>query len=260
MAYSNSTFSGRNHRPVTYAPYETEVSAFSWQLVPLKLSLEHVGHHSWDRESALRSYLIVGVNQQKPQPSDLVMLSDVDEIPMPSSVRYLIKHPPKTFVILRAHYFYYSLRYQPSNTWARSSVILYGAINHHLDWYRYAKATVLPGFNAVHCSYCSGSLREIIRKLKTFSHTEYSSGKWVDPNFIIARVLCRMALSDRSDRFNLMEMNRHELDLPPQAEFMGWRLPFADLNEIDLNISEIRRMAPCNPLLKIVDGKLIGYE
>jgi hypothetical protein len=52
------------------------------------------------------------------------------------------------------------------------------------------------------------------------------------------------------------ETNEHELDLPPQAEFMKWRLPFLDLDKVELNESEIRRFALCNPKLRFEDGKL----
>jgi hypothetical protein len=118
----------------------------------------------------------------------------------------------------------------------------------------------LPGFTAIHCSYCYGSIREIIRKLETFPHTEYSGGQWVDPNYILAKVVCGRSMFKKHDAFDLREMKRYELDLPPQAEFMGWRLPFMDLDKVELNASEIRRMAPCEPLLKFASGKLTGYE
>jgi hypothetical protein len=119
----------------------------------------------------------------------------------------------------------------------------------------------MPGFNAIHCSYCFGSIREIIRKLETFPHFEYWTGKWVNPNYILARVACGLSLFDeKGGLFDLKEKNNHELDLPPQAEFMGWRLPFVDLDQVELNISEVRRLAPCNPPLQFVNGKLVGYE
>jgi beta-1,4-mannosyl-glycoprotein beta-1,4-N-acetylglucosaminyltransferase len=189
------------------------------------------------------------------------MVSDVDEIPRPSAVRALVANPPRTYVMLRAHFFYYSLRYEGETVWVRNGVVRYGAIDRELGWYRAAIGNVVPGFNAVHCSYCFGTVREIIRKLETFPHYEYSAGKYVDPHYIIARVACGLSLfEEKGGVFKVREKDLNELDLPRVAEFMGWRLPFTDLHTMNLNITKIRRLAKCRPDLVVIDGKLYGYQ
>jgi hypothetical protein len=72
---------------------------------------------------ASRHNLINGVKKQSPLPRDIVMVSDIDEIPMPSAVRDLIEHPPQTYKMLRAHYFFYSLRYEGRSVWIRNGVV-----------------------------------------------------------------------------------------------------------------------------------------
>jgi beta-1,4-mannosyl-glycoprotein beta-1,4-N-acetylglucosaminyltransferase len=261
LSWSNLTFSGLHSRELSFSPYETEISVFSDQLFPLQLNLERIGSDPWARAHASHNYLIEGVKQQNPRPNDLVIVSDLDEVPMPLVVRDLIEHPPKTFVLLRSHFYYYSLRYESTTVWIRNFVVRYGAIDRGLRDYRGAqgRGRVLPGFTAMHCSYCYGNISEIVRKLQTCQHTEYAHGKYVNPNYIISRILCAKSLFDNGG-FRLVDMDKHGLDLPPQAEFMGWRLPFNGLDKMDLNISEIRHLAPCDPILKIVDDKLTGYE
>jgi hypothetical protein len=215
----------------------------------------------WSRVRSSRHILIEGVNLHYPRGDDLVMLSDVDEIPYPSVLRGLLLDPPNTYVRLLSHYYYYSLRFESSSAWIRNFVIPYGAIDRPLGNYRGAQGSLLPGFTVMHCSYCFGTMRETIRKLETFAHAEYGSGKFVNPHYILAHVLCALSIvGTRSGEFRITPKDSHELDLPPEAAFMGWRLPFTDLHTMDLNISQVKELAPCSPVLKIENGKLYGYE
>jgi hypothetical protein len=51
-----------------------------------------------------------------------------------------------------------------------------------------------------------------------------------------------------------------ELDLPPEADFWKWKLPFVNLDEIELNIMTIQKIAPCALKPRIVNGHLHGYD
>jgi beta-1,4-mannosyl-glycoprotein beta-1,4-N-acetylglucosaminyltransferase len=261
LGWSNTTFSGRHERPLTYAPYEKEIAVFSQQIYLLWCDAKSAGWISWDREGMCRRHLIVGVHLQNPHPDDLVLLADLDEIPRPSALRAIIEKPPTTYVKFRARFFYYSLRYLSPSPWIRNVLVRYRAINRSLDWYRDANDNVVPGFTAVHCSYCFGTVRQIIFKLQTFSHTELSGGMYVDPDFIVARAACGDSLfAQTNGSFQLIDLDLNELNLPPDAEFMKWRLPFVDLHTMDLDVDKIKRLAFCNVDLKIVDGKVYGYE
>jgi hypothetical protein len=86
---------------------------------------------------------------------------------------------------------------------------------------------IFAGFGAVHGSYCFPRVRDIIRKLQTAAHIEYGHGKYVDPHFIVASVLCGRSLFDSArDRFDLVPKSSYELNLPPSAERLLWRFPF----------------------------------
>jgi hypothetical protein len=251
------TFSGRHSRPLSYLPYEREILAFSAQLFPLWFDMTTVDTNTWHREKASRHHLIEGVKLQNPAPDDLVMVSDCDEIAQPSAIRELMARPPKSYVVMRAHYFFYSLRYEGQNVWIKNGVVRYGAVDRPFGFYRGINGPVLPGFHAVHCSYCFGSIREIVRKLETFPHFEYSHGKYVDPNYILARVACGQSLFEtKGGIFDLRPVNTHELDLPPAARFMGWRLPFTDLDKVEIHLTQVYAWADCKLNLALIDGKV----
>jgi hypothetical protein len=109
---------------------------------------------------------------------------------------------------------------------------------------------MLPGFGAVHCSYCFPRLSDIIRKLQTSGHTEYGHGKYVDPDFIVARVLCGQSLFQQEhDKINLVPKFTYELSLPARAERLLWRFPFVDLDEFNFNISLIQTWALCDTVI-----------
>jgi hypothetical protein len=228
--------------------------------MPLWFDMSTVDENIWHREKASRHHLIEGVKRQFPCPNDLVLISDCDEIPKPSAIRALLARPPKTYVVLRAKYFFYSLRYEGRAVWIKNGVVRYGAINRPLGFYRGINGNVVKGFTAVHCSYCFGSIREIVRKLETFPHWEYSSGKYVKPEYILAQVACGKSLFEKKGgAFDLRAMDTNELDLPHAARFMGWRLPFTDLDKVDLNITEVYQWAPCQLNLTIINGKVQPY-
>jgi beta-1,4-mannosyl-glycoprotein beta-1,4-N-acetylglucosaminyltransferase len=172
LDWSNVTFSGRHGRSLTFAPFETEIATFFGQLFPLYIDMSKIDPTPWARARSSRHILIEGVNRHSPRGTDLVMLSDVDEIPYPSVLRGLLLDPPKTYVRLRAHFYYYSLRFEAPGGWIRNFVIRYSAIDRPLGNYRGAQGPLLPGFRAMHCSYCYGTIRDIIRELEAIQHTE----------------------------------------------------------------------------------------
>jgi hypothetical protein len=66
--------------------------------------------------------------------------------------------------------------------------------------------------------------------------------------------------SSRLDDFHFTKADLNELNLPPQAFYLTWTLPIVDLHTMNLSVEEVRKFAPCEPRLKIVEGRLYGYE
>jgi hypothetical protein len=260
LGWSNTTFSGRDSEQLSFSPYENQIAAFNSQLTPLWFDVTTVGHDPWERPKAARNHLLEGVKLYNPRPGDLVMISDLDEFPLPATVRYLRLHPPSHFIRLRGHIFFASFRLQEPGSWRRNGVVRYGAISAELSWYRRDRPPTLPGLTALHCSYCFGRVKDIIRKFRTASHTGLSKGLRVDPNYIVARAACQQKPfgGDRQIELRDRDADLFGLDLPPEAEPLLWKLPFADLDEVGLDLERVKAMAKCP--LNITDGKLSGYN
>jgi hypothetical protein len=82
----------------------------------------------------------------------------------------------------------------------------------------------------------------------------------MDPNYIFGQVACAQSLFNNKGEFKIVDMPKHELDLPPQAKWMEWRMPLLDVGEMNLSLDKVRRLAPCHVPLKMVNGTLTAYE
>jgi hypothetical protein len=254
LEFGSFTFSMRRPPTLSFSPFESEISTFASQL---SINLFNcTGARSWQRERALRDHLLDAVNRLNPQPDDLLIVSDCDEIMRPSALRRIIRDPPIDVRHIRTKFFYYSLRYLVTGEeWIKPFVIRYGSIRRGFTRERLGADRAPAEFGAVHCSYCFGSISEIIRKLETFPHTEFSYGRFVDPNYIYACVAC--AKSMFRGRFKVVDYDPQEMDYPPSADYMSWRMPFKDMGTLPLNPERIRHFATCqNPRIDMVNGTL----
>jgi hypothetical protein len=103
-----------------------------------------------------------------------------------------------------------------------------------------------PGTQSLfHCSYCFPSMRQVIAKLKSFSHDEFSMGQYVDPNYIYAHVYCGHSLF--KGQYKLVDFDPMGLEIPddPRFDFMKLRLSFSDLDQYQFNLTRMREFAPC---------------
>jgi beta-1,4-mannosyl-glycoprotein beta-1,4-N-acetylglucosaminyltransferase len=75
---------------------------------------------NWNRQEHQRNALIAGVDDARPE--DVILLSDVDEIPRPTSVRAVAATPDNfaTVHCLEQRMYRYFLNYQCSEPWSRS--------------------------------------------------------------------------------------------------------------------------------------------
>jgi hypothetical protein len=87
-------FSDRHDRFLSFAPYEMEISAFGSQLTITEYDIDGVGSNSWMRERSPRFFAEHRLRSQNLHPSDLVIVSDLDEVASPSALRRLAANPP----------------------------------------------------------------------------------------------------------------------------------------------------------------------
>lgn len=153
------------------------------------------GALTWDRERASRNAMftqgIPGLaGPQAARLDDVLLVSDVDEIPKPAALKALRNCAIPARTSLHSDFYYYSFQWLSREDWGHPQATTYQG----------AGATVLPDdlrgnagelrlrHAAWHCSYCFGSIREMVGKVTSFSHTELDKAEFKDPEKILQRV------------------------------------------------------------------------
>jgi hypothetical protein len=257
LGFSNISFTNRHFSRVSYDPFEAEIMAFRNQIhflfidllnLPLATSLYRNGT-AWKREATARNYLIEGVRQFRPLARDLVLLCDVDEIPTRDAIALVREQPPAQYYNLHGTLFHYSYRWRVGD-WDRPMVFKFGAIAAPLDDYKFQEYLLdLPGVLHHHCSFCFPTIREILWKLASFSHVEYSRGQFRDPRYVAARVACGYGVLPprwkMPERLKLRDFDG-TIVLPddPRFDFFRYRIGFTDLEEYNLSYEDVRQYMP----------------
>jgi hypothetical protein len=264
IGYSNHSFTSQVYSPMTFDPFEEEIHSFSDQIVlvfvdfnvtPLAQSKWDNGT-AWRREATARNHLIEGVKRLKPEADDLVLLCDVDELVTRNAILLVRRRPPVHYYNLQGLLFHYSFRWQVGE-WERPVVIRYGSIQFPLDDYKFVPFLFpLPGILHYHCSFCFPRIADVLRKLRSFSHTEYSAGRFRDPNYVYGRIACGYGVLPprwkMPDRLTLVDFNAKDIYLPNDArfDFLMYRIGFQDIPNFALNATAIRHHMPGNCSLK----------
>lgn len=148
-----------------------------------------IANSSWDYERHHRRESIRAVEQLKPEESDLFLVSDMDEIFRPSTIKDITGEDGVYTMHMPKYYFYFNLFV---HDWYQPTAISYKYI-HDLDRIRDCGGYVLQNAGW-HFSYL-GSEEEILYKLKTFAHDEYDTPELANIENI------RRAIENKEDLF-----------------------------------------------------------
>jgi hypothetical protein len=241
-------------------PFAHEIQTFSNQILFLYIDFDRIPLSksrfrpavAWRREATARNYLIDGVKQSRPAPNDLVLLCDVDEIITREAIHLIRRTPPVHYYNLPGILYFYSFRWRVGE-WKRPLVIRFGSIRAPLDDYKFMPFLCpLSGTLHHHCSFCFPDLREIIMKLQSFSHIEWSAYHFHDPNYLWARIQCGYSViplpQKRSEKLTLVEFDSRAIHLPKHARlnFLRDRMSFRDISQLALNVTRMRMYLPSN--------------
>jgi beta-1,4-mannosyl-glycoprotein beta-1,4-N-acetylglucosaminyltransferase len=258
LGFCNESFTNRAFSPISYDPFEREIMAFSdsiyflyidLNVIPLTHSM-YLNETVWKREAAARNHLLEGVKHFSPDADDLILLCDVDEIVTRSAISLIRYHPPSHYYNLYGHLFHYSYRWKVG-VWERPMVIRFGSIRLPLDDYKFLPFLhELPGVLHYHCSFCFPTMKGIMKKLQSFSHTEYSGAAFTNPNYIYGRIACGYGVIppryQMPETLTPWEFDEDSVFLPsdPRLAFYRMRIGFVDLEEFEMNVSEVKRLMP----------------
>ncbi|KAL8739680.1 MAG: hypothetical protein Q9190_007541 [Brigantiaea leucoxantha] len=152
---------------------------------------------TWARESFSRNAMFDQViplldDKQAAGLGDVILVSDVDEIPRPDTLKALRNCAFPRDLTLRSHFYYYGFQWlHRGDQWPHPQATFYEGPDHTLkpDELRTGSGSNAEIWSAAwHCSYCFGRLEDLVNKIQSFSHTEMNQPAFTDRRKILQRV------------------------------------------------------------------------
>jgi beta-1,4-mannosyl-glycoprotein beta-1,4-N-acetylglucosaminyltransferase len=160
---------------------------------------------SWDHESHQRNAMYTQVlpfltNEQAPSDEDVILVSDLDEIPRPATLTLLRNCEFPRRLTLRSRFYYYGFQWlHRAKEWAHpqatnyrgNDTILPAALRRGVHGIHRLKNLDEKAdlWNAAwHCSSCLSTIQELLTKMSSFSHVELNKQNIRDKKTIADRV------------------------------------------------------------------------
>jgi len=172
----------------------------------------------WENENHQRNSISIGINHLQLSNEDVIILSDVDEIPNPHILDKIKKGEISvTFNRLIMDFYYYNLNTKLNEMWIFCKVISYE---------KYKEFASCNDIRASHCyaimnggwhlSYF-GDNAFIQNKIQNFSHQEFNEEQFTNLEKIKERINNVTDLYDRNIQFQKIKIEENN-NLPPQYD------------------------------------------
>jgi beta-1,4-mannosyl-glycoprotein beta-1,4-N-acetylglucosaminyltransferase len=182
------------------------------------------GIDSWVRENFQRNAISRGLDLLKLDDQDIVMISDVDEIPSLTAVTSLVDRKLNGLHSLSQRLFYYNFSCENRNCWWGTILSPYSVVKRtspqQLRDMRGQGTQVLKG--GWHCSYF-GDENFIRNKLQNFAHQEFNSEQFTNLEIIKRRIAQGQDLFGRTSEQWLYREPSEQSDLPYYAYLIDSR-------------------------------------
>ena len=219
---SATTFTGLS-KPLFLLSQMDKFDRFKDKLVYhiLEPSMEEL-HTNWQREDfqrdAMYHQVLLNLN---PEPGDVIMVSDVDEIPRPESVDVLRQCDFPRRLTLESMFYYYSFQWRHRGNWMHPQATYYtgastitpsnlrnGEGSNFVSTFfaHYEKATLRNA--SWHCSSCFSTMAEVRNKLSSFSHSGWNRDEFRTTESLIDKFRHGLDLFERPEEvYDRVERN-----------------------------------------------------
>ena len=160
----------------------------------------------WQREIYQRNQISCGINHLELSPSDLIHLSDVDEIPDPETLKKILLSRSQSIYSLEQDLYYYDVECRCSSfKWRKAKLMPLWRLNEigSVEAARHTECGVLPR-GGWHFSYF-GAPEVIANKIGSFAHSEYDDPKYTDRSLVSERVRQAKDLFGRDIQFERVD-------------------------------------------------------
>ena len=200
----------------------------------------------WKNEKYQRNCIKRGISNLNPD--DIVILSDVDEIPDPETIRNF----DYEICSLQQEFYYYNLNCKMDHYWYRSKIFKYKNSKDDLDELRTSYKPVLEK-GGWHLSYF-GNSDFISNKIKNFSHQEYNNEKYTNVDSISELVKNKKDLFGRNIVIQNIQFSDNTY-LPPNYQMLIKKKNYCFIHSCSINGTELLQV-----LLKRVKESGIDFE
>jgi beta-1,4-mannosyl-glycoprotein beta-1,4-N-acetylglucosaminyltransferase len=173
----------------------------------------------WTNEKHQRNCIDLGIKELQLQSSDLIIISDLDEIPDPTTL-ILLKNSEQSipYAALKQDFYYYNLNSKMNEIWYHSKVITYSEyikMNSKPSDIRLSNAPLIIERGGWHLSYF-GDVKFIQNKLFQFAHQEFNLPEITNTNNLEMRIKSGQDILAR-DHINITQVSiKENLYLPPE--------------------------------------------
>ena len=186
LVEADKTFAG-NPKPLIFAQNTDRFADYIHKIVYIAVTDMPTTGNAWGREYHQRNAITRGVNSLGLSPFDLVLISDVDEIPDTNLLQRQRTNPVKRGHVLAQDMFYYNIECKAQTQWFWAKIMPYSFFRlsspqkHRVG--RYPRLTR----GGWHFSYF-GDAKFIINKIRQFSHQEFNKAEYTNPEKIAQRI------------------------------------------------------------------------
>ena len=158
----------------------------------------------FDRNAMYDQVLPYLTGEQAPRRGDVILVSDVDEVPRPSTLRQLrnCDYPDK--LTLLSDFYYYSFQWKHrGRQWPHPQATYYKSPSNTITPENLRRGLVGRSTKidnaAWHCSSCFSTIRDMVTKIQGFSHTKFNKPEYTNRSEILRRVRYGIDLFDRDE-------------------------------------------------------------
>lgn len=203
LNYANNIARYRKYsNKIFYFPYSTDSEKYDFSIKSTAMQMDNIQRNHI--RNALKFF----------QPTDTVMISDLDEIPLKSAIiqaqEQLNKNPAIAF---EQEMYFYNFDQRRVANWNGTIMTQNKLIqSHNPQHYRNARNS-LPSIKngGYHLSYWN-TVENIKYKIENFAHQEFNSSNYTDPSLIKERILSGNDLFDRTQGEQFVKSDRSSID------------------------------------------------
>lgn len=196
IAEANQTYSGQP-KQLYFEKHKDRFKKFQHKLIHLVVDLpykapdiDYSKRQKWINEGYQRNSLQQGLDTLPKTTRDLIMVSDLDEIPDPSTLRQIKEGNIKVEVNrFEMALYYYNMHTKFDAAWTGSKIFTYQYLNDSKNTFDDIRLMTCPNIpnGGWHLSYFGDELF-IKNKIESFAHQELNTSEFCDPETIKQRM------------------------------------------------------------------------